>query len=150
MLPSHTLTHAEVYAKHLLLKRYGYPLWVPEPYTSINQKVGVQIGDLGYVTPQGAFKTVSNTCSGDSIDSAGRTMIISSDEITSLHDYLPSDCIFASESVESRCSYVLHYVLRFMLSNYFYAEITSRSMAWNTYGHHRTGPYSIYPAVPLQ
>ncbi|KAF8886953.1 hypothetical protein BD779DRAFT_542735 [Infundibulicybe gibba] len=53
---------AQVYAKQLLLRRHGYPLWVPEPYgnTVTYRTKGVRIGDVGYVTPEGAFETLFN------------------------------------------------------------------------------------------
>ncbi|KAG6881230.1 hypothetical protein C0993_002288, partial [Termitomyces sp. T159_Od127] len=51
-----------VYARQLLPKRHGYPLWVPEPYgNSVSYRTkGVRIGDVGYVTEDGAFETLFN------------------------------------------------------------------------------------------
>ena len=45
------LSDAEVYARQLLLKRHGYPLWYPEPYgySVVYRTKGVRIGDVGYV-----------------------------------------------------------------------------------------------------
>ncbi|KAH0588260.1 hypothetical protein H2248_006968 [Termitomyces sp. 'cryptogamus'] len=51
-----------VYARQLLPKRHGYPLWIPEPYgNSLPYRTkGVRIGDVGYVTEDGAFETLFN------------------------------------------------------------------------------------------
>ncbi|KAG6861393.1 hypothetical protein C0995_000522 [Termitomyces sp. Mi166 len=56
------LNDAQVYARQLLPKRHGYPLWVPEPYgNSVSYRTkGVRIGDVGYVTEDGAFETLFN------------------------------------------------------------------------------------------
>ncbi|KAG6860209.1 hypothetical protein C0995_014242 [Termitomyces sp. Mi166 len=56
------LKDAQVYARQLLLKRHGYPLWVPEPYgNSVSYRTkGVRIGDVGYVTEDGASETLFN------------------------------------------------------------------------------------------
>jgi hypothetical protein len=41
----------------------GYPLWVPEPYSNRPAYLarGVNVGDVGYVTEDGAFETLFNT-----------------------------------------------------------------------------------------
>ena len=56
------LSDAQVYARELLLKRHGYPLWYPEPYGySVTYRTkGVRIGDVGYVTQDGGFETLFN------------------------------------------------------------------------------------------
>ena len=56
---------ASVYARQLIRKRHGYPLWCPEPYGSspVYVATGVSIGDVGYVTDDGAFETLFNICS---------------------------------------------------------------------------------------
>lgn len=53
---------AQTYAKQLLVKRHGYPLWIPEPYghSAIYRTKGVRIGDVGYVTDDGGFETLFN------------------------------------------------------------------------------------------
>ncbi|TFK97563.1 hypothetical protein BDV98DRAFT_596539 [Pterulicium gracile] len=56
------LCDAEVYARSLLPRLHGYPLWVPEPFGRIGKfrQVGVRVGDVGYVTDIGSFKTLFN------------------------------------------------------------------------------------------
>ncbi|KAL0951999.1 hypothetical protein HGRIS_008652 [Hohenbuehelia grisea] len=56
------MSDAEVYARQLLPKRHGYPLWSPEPYghSSTYRTKGVRIGDVGYITHSGAFETLFN------------------------------------------------------------------------------------------
>ncbi|KAF8651953.1 hypothetical protein AX16_004596 [Volvariella volvacea WC 439] len=55
--------HSAVYARNLMLQRHGYPLWTPEPYAANGCKhraEGVHIGDVGYVTDEGAFEALFN------------------------------------------------------------------------------------------
>ncbi|KAF9488649.1 hypothetical protein BDN71DRAFT_1512853 [Pleurotus eryngii] len=56
------MVDSQIYAKPLLVKRHGYPLWVPEPYghSAIYRTKGVRIGDVGCITPEGAFQTLFN------------------------------------------------------------------------------------------
>ncbi len=56
------MADSEIYARCLLVKRHGYPLWVPEPYgqSTIYGTKGVRIGDVGYVTREGGFQTLFN------------------------------------------------------------------------------------------
>ncbi|KAL4261894.1 hypothetical protein AB1N83_006417 [Pleurotus pulmonarius] len=56
------MADSHIYAKQLLSKRHGYPLWIPEPYghSAIYRTKGVRIGDVGYVTQDGAFRTLFN------------------------------------------------------------------------------------------
>jgi hypothetical protein len=51
-----------MFARQLLLKRHGYPLWVPEPhgYSVAYRTKGIRIGDVGYVTQDGGFETLFN------------------------------------------------------------------------------------------
>lgn len=53
---------AQIYSRQLLLKRHGYPLWCPEPYgnSAAYRTKGVRIGDVGYVTKDGAFESLFN------------------------------------------------------------------------------------------
>jgi hypothetical protein len=61
-MPQSPLSDAEVYARSLLSRCHGYPLWVPEPFGVISEydTVGVRVGDVGYVTEEGAFETLFN------------------------------------------------------------------------------------------
>ena len=49
----------------MLLKRRGFPLWIPQPNTLsflMHRRKGVIIGDLGRVTAYGAFDVLFNIC----------------------------------------------------------------------------------------
>ena len=50
------------YVKNLLMRRHGYPLWIPEPnYLSFeHHSDGVQIGDVGIITNDGCFDFLFN------------------------------------------------------------------------------------------
>ncbi|KAF8125246.1 hypothetical protein EV363DRAFT_1176165 [Boletus edulis] len=57
----------DVYAKHLLKRHvvYGYPLWTPEPMSTLPedyQEHGLQIGDVGTVDSDGQFDVLFNIC----------------------------------------------------------------------------------------
>ena len=55
----------EVYERHLWLKGRGFPLWIPEPnrrLPRVYQKKGIDIGDVGIITPFGAFSFLFNIC----------------------------------------------------------------------------------------
>ncbi|KAF9488203.1 hypothetical protein BDN71DRAFT_1457617 [Pleurotus eryngii] len=56
------MADSQIYARQLLVKRHGYPLWIPEPYghSPIYRTKGVRIGDVGYVTQDGGFETLFN------------------------------------------------------------------------------------------
>jgi hypothetical protein len=52
-----------LYAKHLLAKGNGYPLWSPEP--SLEHQIdGVSVGDVGLITHDGHFDFLLNICRG--------------------------------------------------------------------------------------
>lgn len=61
-MPPAPVSDAEIYARSLLSRCHGYPLWIPEPFGVIaeHHSVGVRIGDVGYVTEEGAFETLFN------------------------------------------------------------------------------------------
>lgn len=69
--PSSSFTFAmcqndgEVYARLLLPKSLGFPLWVPQPHRNLPieyRRTGVNIGDVGIVTPSGVFDFLFNIC----------------------------------------------------------------------------------------
>ncbi|KAF9470964.1 hypothetical protein BDN70DRAFT_845601 [Pholiota conissans] len=58
-------TNYDIYREQLELQRRGIPLWIPESngcLPTIYQRTGVTIGDVGIVTPSGAFSFVFNIC----------------------------------------------------------------------------------------
>ncbi|KZP15437.1 hypothetical protein FIBSPDRAFT_977812 [Athelia psychrophila] len=60
MPPEHP---SRVYARQLLPLRYGYPLYYPEPLDNLSlelRKRGINIGDVGHVTPEGRFHFAFN------------------------------------------------------------------------------------------
>ncbi|KAF5319360.1 hypothetical protein D9619_008671 [Psilocybe cf. subviscida] len=53
----------DVYVNCLLTTTRGYPLWIPSPNMSLptlNRKLGVSIGDVGVLTPEGGFSFLFN------------------------------------------------------------------------------------------
>jgi hypothetical protein len=56
---------SEIYARRLLPKGRGYPLFVPEPMALLPPEYrerGASIGDVGRVTPNGSFSFLFNIC----------------------------------------------------------------------------------------
>ena len=56
---------SDVYARQLLPKQYGYPLFVPEPYDDLPAEYrerGTSIGDVGIIMPNGSFSFVFSIC----------------------------------------------------------------------------------------
>jgi hypothetical protein len=56
---------SDVYARQLLAKHYGYPLFVPEPDDGLPvsyRNKGASIGDVGIITPDGSFDFLFNIC----------------------------------------------------------------------------------------
>lgn len=54
-----------VYARQLLPKNLGYPLWFPEPFDDLPVEYkgrGVSIGDVGIITENGAFDYIFSIC----------------------------------------------------------------------------------------
>ncbi|KAF8181522.1 hypothetical protein BJ912DRAFT_1044618 [Pholiota molesta] len=52
-----------IYERHLKLKKRGFPLWIPGPNMSRPmpyRRQGVDIGDVGIITPSGAFSFLFN------------------------------------------------------------------------------------------
>lgn len=56
---------SDVYARLLLPKRLGFPLWIPQPHRNLPSEYrrnGVNIGDVGIVTSGGVFDFLFNVC----------------------------------------------------------------------------------------
>jgi hypothetical protein len=56
---------SEVYARLLIPKRLGFPLWCPAPDDNLPNKYrqkGVGIGDVGILTADGGFDFLFNIC----------------------------------------------------------------------------------------
>ncbi|KAF9062302.1 hypothetical protein BDP27DRAFT_295165 [Rhodocollybia butyracea] len=57
---------SEVYARHMLLRANGYPLWRPKLNNSslplLHRQEGVRIGDIGIITDTGGFDYLFNIC----------------------------------------------------------------------------------------
>jgi hypothetical protein len=52
----------------------GYPLYMPTPYKGLPaayRKKGIRIGDVGVITPNGAFDFLFNACQHDNQSDAG-------------------------------------------------------------------------------
>jgi hypothetical protein len=55
----------EVYARLLLPKRRGFPLWIPQPHRNLPpeyRRNGVSFGDVGIITSEGVFDFLFNAC----------------------------------------------------------------------------------------
>jgi hypothetical protein len=55
----------EIYERHLSLKGRGFPLWIPEPNNRLPlayRRRGINIGDVGIITPSGGFSYLFNIC----------------------------------------------------------------------------------------
>ncbi|EDR00082.1 uncharacterized protein LACBIDRAFT_314820 [Laccaria bicolor S238N-H82] len=53
----------KIYVEHMLPYRYGFPLWFPQPKSSLPieyQKHGIDIGDVGLITADGSFEYLFN------------------------------------------------------------------------------------------
>ena len=63
--PAKSESAAEMYCRLMLEEKSGYPLHKPEPgqrHPIEYRKKGVLIGDVGRVTPDGAFDFLFNAC----------------------------------------------------------------------------------------
>ncbi|EDR00406.1 uncharacterized protein LACBIDRAFT_295784 [Laccaria bicolor S238N-H82] len=52
-----------IYERHMYLKQHGFPLWIPQPNTTLPrsyQRQGVSIGDVGIFTSDGGFDFLFN------------------------------------------------------------------------------------------
>jgi hypothetical protein len=61
---NHSESASDTYARILLTKRIGYPLWYPEPANNPRgyEREGVRIGDIGIITFRGGFRCIFNIC----------------------------------------------------------------------------------------
>jgi hypothetical protein len=58
-------TSPEIYVHCLMEMNRGYPLWIPSPNMHlpvVYRATGVNIGDVGIITPEGAFSFLFNAC----------------------------------------------------------------------------------------
>jgi hypothetical protein len=56
---------SDVYVRQLLPQRYGYPLFIPEPNENLPleyRQIGISIGDVGIIMPDGSFSFLFNIC----------------------------------------------------------------------------------------
>ncbi|KAJ3987843.1 hypothetical protein F5890DRAFT_660182 [Lentinula detonsa] len=99
----------ELYSRLLLLRRRGYPLWIPVPSQPIPEefkKQGIRIGDVGILTTTGGFDYLFNTClpHDDPANSAGlpegfEPLNVDQGRMAQLQDiYLPGS------HISSRCA----------------------------------------------
>ncbi|KAJ6562023.1 hypothetical protein B0H19DRAFT_1259642 [Mycena capillaripes] len=61
--PPRRLAASEIYCEKLLYEQRGFPLYVPQPHMHLPEeyrRTGVAIGDVGRVTPEGAFDFLFN------------------------------------------------------------------------------------------
>ncbi len=55
----------DIYVPFLITKGHGYPLWLPDPFSTLPPaylRCGTQVGDLGYLTDDGGFAYLFNVC----------------------------------------------------------------------------------------
>lgn len=56
---------SNLYARLLLTKKHGYPLYRPEPLANLSieyQERGISVGDVGFVKYDGSFRYLFNIC----------------------------------------------------------------------------------------
>jgi hypothetical protein len=102
-------SEAVAYSRLLLSKKHGFPLWGPELESGSSkehQKTGVTIGDLGFITSDGAFSFFFNVClPGDHPINDDRVLPVFEPfeldlrDVTELPDVHAPGCVIASSSV---------------------------------------------------
>jgi hypothetical protein len=67
--PSAIPTDNEVYARLLLTKRLGFPIWNPDPDHNLPEEcrqTGIRIGDVGIINRDGSWDFLFNICDSPS------------------------------------------------------------------------------------
>jgi hypothetical protein len=100
----------EVYARQLLAKHHGYPLFVPEPDDNLPPEYrtqGTSIGDVGILTADGSFDFLFNICIplNDPVNCYGvpdgfEQVSLGSEDISLLSNMYPSGSDVSSASVK--------------------------------------------------
>ncbi|KIM91595.1 hypothetical protein PILCRDRAFT_27775, partial [Piloderma croceum F 1598] len=103
----------DVYARQLFPKRYGIPLFIPEPYDNLPSEYrnqGASIGDVGTITQDGSFSFVFNICkpSDDPVNCNGvpagfKQVSLLQGEISYLHNMHAPGSDVSSASVQKEC-----------------------------------------------
>lgn len=63
--PAEEQTSNVIYERQMLLKKHGFPLWIPQPNIRLSlsyRQRGVCVGDVGIITSYGAFDYLFNIC----------------------------------------------------------------------------------------
>lgn len=59
------MSDSQVYARKLFARKYGYPLYIPEPSSTLPLdfiKRGVSVGDVGIISQDGSFDFAFSLC----------------------------------------------------------------------------------------
>ena len=105
------MADSQKYAKQLLVKFHGYPLWIPEPYerSAIYRTKGVRIGDVMWVTNDGAFWTLFNVrappdhpINRRGVPEALEQIHLDADDIVHLADFHSPNSAVTSTSAQQR------------------------------------------------
>lgn len=108
-----TQAPGDIYARQLFPKRYGMPLFIPEPYDNLPSEYrnkGASIGDVGIITQDGSFSFVFNICkpSSDPVNSNGvpavfKQVSLLPGEISHLNNMHAPGSDVSSASVQKEC-----------------------------------------------
>lgn len=99
-----SLVESELYARLLLPRKKGYPLWKPRPDEHLPEeyrRIGVRIGDIGILNDSGGFDYLFNGClPADHPINIGRVpegfkqlQVSDSDTTGSTREYEPGSCV---------------------------------------------------------
>ena len=105
---------AEVYLRLMLKHKRGYPLYRPEPKRSLlmeYRKRGVRIGDVGRITPDGAFDFLFNIDSSQASSVNPPTLpkdfeTIPPIEILSNEHFQPDDYLLSDHVKQTKDTFV--------------------------------------------